>query len=73
MIQKKKERFEVLLEDIKGDVKAIAEGQSGLQGKIDVLRLDVKALDIKIDAVHASLKQEINTTADEHIRQPAHA
>lgn len=33
----KKERFEVLLEAIQSDVKAVAEGQGGLQRQIDGL------------------------------------
>ena len=54
-----KERFEILLEDINSDVKAIAEGQGVLQNQIDSLKYEVKALDNKIDVNTQALKKEI--------------
>ena len=81
---KEKEKFEILLENVSTDIKAVAEGQSVLQRQVDSLGQDVKALDKKVDAVHSSLKNEIKVTAmaldskieeirsdlKEHIRQP---
>jgi len=81
---KEKEKFEVLLENIRGDIKGVAEGQSVLQRQADKLSQDVNALDKKMDTIHFSLKNEIKITGlalkeeiqavdrklDEHIRQP---
>lgn len=47
-----KERFEVLLEAIQSDVKAIAEGQGGLQRQIEEVRGELKAQITAVDKKH---------------------
>lgn len=76
----------VMIESVDDKVKALAEGhriiddkvtklQSG-QGKIEV-RLD--KMDMKMDVIHSSLKNEIKVTftalnekIEDHIKQPSH-
>jgi len=87
-MNKMKERFEILLEEIRGDVKLALEGHDTLRSEMRQMeeRLSNKigagdqALDAKIDSVYLSLKNEIRVTGlaitdkiDEHIKQPAHA
>jgi len=74
---KERERFEILLEEMKGNFKALLDGHAVLNNKIDHLDeklndkidgLDKKLsfridnLDKKLDAVHSSLKNEIKVT-----------
>jgi hypothetical protein len=65
-----KERFEILMEEIRGDVKVTLEGHQVLRSELAGLRqdmtdrfaeVDVKfnALNVKIDGVQTGLKQEI--------------
>ena len=67
MAEKNKERFEVLLEEIRDKVQIIAEGHEILQNKIDLVHTSLNEkidnLDNKIDLVHTSLKDEIQVTA----------
>ncbi|MFH1542260.1 MAG: hypothetical protein ABIE84_04130 [bacterium] len=93
-MNKEKERFEMLLEEIRDKVQFIAEGHgllgskidswgakvSGLEAKIDRNEQSIARNGKKIDAVHRSLKNEINVTflalndkLDDHIKQPAHS
>lgn len=78
-------RAEILLEEIKKDVKAIAEGHSGLNRKIDNFRSDVNGQFQDIQMVlkehsntlneHSNTLNEIKHDLKEHIRQsvpPAH-
>ena len=73
MAEQQKERFEVLLEDIKSKVNLIAEGHSLLDNKLEEVRRDLKneirTVDAKVDnlgkrleIVHDSLKKEITFT-----------
>jgi vacuolar-type H+-ATPase subunit I/STV1 len=72
MAEKNKERFEVLLEAIQGDVKAIAEGQGILGNKIDLLDRKIDHIDRKHEtnakALHGLLidkKSELNEKIDQ--------
>jgi hypothetical protein len=67
-----KERFEILLEEIRGDVKLVLEGHGVLDRKIDSVKQDLgekmesikyeilTSVDRKIEKAEKSLKQEIN-------------
>lgn len=102
---KEANRVEILLEEIRGDVKLALEGydvlksemrqmegrlteriqslevnQNLLSKKQDSLSKGQDSLSKKLEAVHASLKNEIRVTGlaindrlDEHIRQPSRA
>jgi uncharacterized protein YoxC len=73
---KERERFEMLLEEMRGNFKVLAEGMDIIRSNVNDLRTnmidmrnDIKRLDNKIDYVHSSLKQvhsslknEINVT-----------
>lgn len=79
---KDKERIEILLEEIRGSVKAIAEGHEVLGNRID--RLDNKLTDQisfadkKVDFLAQDVKDikkivnRIDQRLEEHICQPAH-
>ncbi len=69
---KEKEKFEVLLEEIKGDVKAVLEGHAVLDKKIDNVKEMVKDVDTKVEDTHRAVKT-ISRDLKEHIRLPAHA
>jgi predicted nuclease with TOPRIM domain len=62
-----KERFEMLLEEIRDNVKQAAEGHSLLNDKVD--RLDDKVETVRQELkqemrlIHSSLKNEINVTS----------
>jgi hypothetical protein len=62
-----KERFEVLLEEIRDKVQIIAEGHDALRGEMREMegRLSdrIDSLDLKIDYVHKNLKNEIKVTS----------
>ncbi|MDD4179418.1 MAG: hypothetical protein PHH14_05165 [Candidatus Margulisbacteria bacterium] len=62
-----KERFEILLEKIEGNVKAVLDGHEILNNKIDNLDNKIEAttneLKQEIRAVHSGLKNEIEITA----------
>jgi predicted transcriptional regulator len=63
-----KERFEVLLEEIKGKVQLVLEGHDVIRSEIKQSEERIKnelrdELGGKIDRVHTSLKNEIRVTA----------
>jgi len=70
----KNNRVEVLLEEIRGDVKAIAEGHVILRREIVQTREELSA---RIDTVEGAVRlvsqdvKEIKHKLDEHIRLPA--
>ena len=77
-------RFEMLLEEIRDQVKLLAEGQSaihsGMERMKEHLSGKINSLDLKIDRVHSSLKNELNVTymalnekIEDHVKQPSHA
>jgi|GEM_PF-2557845 hypothetical protein len=67
-----KERFEILLEEIRGDVKLVLEGHGVLDKRIDSVKQDLGekmesvkseiliSVDKEIEKAEKSLKQEIN-------------
>ena len=55
-----KERVEILLEQIGSDVKAIAEGHSTLNNKIDRMDNKIDRMDNKIDRMNDKFTIEIN-------------
>jgi len=66
-----KERFEVLLEDLKSDTKAIADGQGILQNQIEELKGGLRSLDKKLEVTSQALygllqdtKKELNENID---------
>ncbi len=68
----KKERFEVLLEAIQSDVKAVAEGQGGLRQQVNELKTAVEAVDKKHDTNFLALydllqdnKKEVKAIKDD--------
>ena len=61
----KKDRFEILLEDMKSDIKLVLEGHSVLDNKIEQVKTSISNLDLKMEDTNNILK--------EHIKQPAHA
>lgn len=69
-----KNRTEVLLEEIRSDVKAIAEGHSIIRQEIIQTREELSA---RIDTVEGAVRvvsqdvKEIKQKLDEHIRLPA--
>jgi len=66
-----KERFEILLEDIKSDVKLVLEGHAVLGNKIEQVKTSVKENNRRIVTIEEVVK-ETNRTLKKHIRQPAH-
>jgi len=58
---KEKERFEVLLEDIKDKVQLVLEGHGTLDNKIENVRQELGG---KIEAVKSDLKQELGGKMD---------
>src|SRR3989339_675261 len=79
VVNKSKERFEVLLEEIKDKVQLVLEGHDVLRSEMkqmgtdlrsemkqmeNNLRFDMSKLDQKIGFVHDSLKKEINLSND---------
>jgi len=67
-----KERFELLLEEIRGDVKLVLEGHGVLDKKIDDVKDLIKEVDTKVEDTKKAVK-EIGRELKEHVRQPAHA
>ena len=67
-----KERFEILLEDIQSSVKAIAEGHSVLNNKIDDVSRDLhetkEELIFLIKASNESLEQRLNENIEDRDR-----
>lgn len=68
-----RERFEVLMEEMRDNFRILAEGQNAL-------RDDIKLLDKKVEHVHLSLKNEmkftymaLNEKIEDHIKQPSHS
>lgn len=64
-----KERFEILLEEIRKDVKLSLEGH-------DILRRSIKSVDTKLELMGKDLKMDIKALSDvlhKHLEQPAHA
>ena len=68
---KEKERFEVLLEEIKSDVKAVLDGHAVLYKKLDDVKEMVKAVDIKVEDTQKAVSA-ISRQLNEHIHLPAH-
>lgn len=65
-------RTEVLLEGMRGDIKAVAEGHQIIRREIQELKTELKC-DIK--EVNDALKfvaKELGDKLDSHMRQPAH-
>jgi uncharacterized protein Yka (UPF0111/DUF47 family) len=67
-----KERFEILLEKIGGDVKAVLDGHGALYKKIDDVKDMIKEVDDKVSDTQKAVK-EISRELKEHVRLPAHA
>ncbi|MFH1362204.1 MAG: hypothetical protein ABIH69_06085 [bacterium] len=83
-----KQRVEILLKEIRGDVKLALEdhdvlrsemGQMGTGLRSEMRQMEQR-LNGRLDRVHSSLKNEIMVTGlaisdklDEHIKQPAHS
>jgi peptidoglycan hydrolase CwlO-like protein len=65
----KKERFEILLEEIKGDVKLVLEGHGALDKKIDDVRDLIKEVDAKVDDTGKAVK-DLAKTLREHVSLP---
>lgn len=74
----------VMIESIEDKVNALGEGQKIIEGNLEKgqksLENRIDSLDMKIDQVHSSLKNEIKITSmvindklEEHIKQPSHA
>ena len=61
----------MLLEEIRNQVKLIAEGHSVLNNKIDAIKDSLLELDHKVEETRTVVK-ETNKTLIEHIKQPAH-
>ena len=57
MAENNKERFEILLEAIQGDVRAIAEGQGLLGDKVNSLDNKVDQIDNKIEQMDTKIYQ----------------
>lgn len=71
-----KERFEMLLEEVRDGVKLVAEGHETIRFEMKQMeeRL-VERFDTKINLVHSSLKNEIKVTAfalDSKIEETKH-
>jgi hypothetical protein len=60
MAENKKERFEILLEEIKDKVQLSLEGHDALRSEI---RQSEDRISKKIEVLHSSLKKEININA----------
>jgi len=74
-----KERFEVLLEEIKRDIKAVAEGHGVIRREMQEikndLKTDIKELGSTIKFVARDLGEKIDKVGqrlEEHIKLPAH-
>ena len=71
-----KERFEILLEEIKGDIKGVAEGHETIRSE---MRQMEQRLAEKIDENTSAIKfvvdkvNKIDQKLDKHISLPAHA
>ena len=59
----------ILLEAIRGDVKAVLDGHSVLDKKIDDVKSIVKEVDLKVEDTRKAVKQ-LSSELREHIRQP---
>ena len=62
-------RAEILLEAIRGDVKAVLDGHSVLDKKIEDVKDMIKEVDIKVGDTNKAVK-EISRELKEHMRQP---
>jgi hypothetical protein len=67
----KKEKFELLLEEIRGDVKLVLEGHGVLDKKIENVKDMVKDVDIKVEDTRKAVK-EIGRKLEQHVKQPMH-
>ena len=67
----KKEHFEILLEEMKGDIKLVLEGHSVLDKKISDVKEMIKAVDTKVEDTRMVVK-EINRELKAHVRMPAY-
>jgi len=68
----KKERFEILLEEIRDDVKLVLEGHGALDKKIEDVKDLIKEVDTKVEDTGRAVK-DLSKTLREHISLPAHA
>lgn len=87
MTKKERERFEILLEEIRSDVKVVldghtflSDGMKALEKKFDCLEGKFDHMDKKHDRNFQMLydlmkdtKEDLGRKLDEHIRKPAHA
>jgi len=62
-------RTEILLEAIRGDVKAVLEGHSVLDKKIETVKDLITEVDQKVGDTQKAVK-EIGSELKEHLRQP---
>ncbi len=79
----KKERFEILLEEIKSNTRLAFEGISDLQGQVKEVKTEIRSLDKKYEVTTQILAEEIKEVKeivkkidhklDEHIHLPAQA
>lgn len=73
----------VMIESVDDKIKALAEGHDALRS--EVKQMDVKLtqrmdkMDMKMDVIHSSLKNEIKVTftalnekIEDHVKQPSH-
>lgn len=77
-----KERSEILLEEIRGSIKLLAEGHEVIRNEMKEMRKDIseqiKFVDNKVDFLGADLRDikktvnRIDLKLEEHIHQPAH-
>lgn len=77
---KEKERFEMLLEEVRDSVKLVAEGHVTIRREMqemkNELKEDIKLVDDKLGFVAKQLGNKIDKIdqkLDEHVRLPAHA
>lgn len=75
----KKERFEILLEEIRGNVKAVAEGHLVIRREMaemkKELKEDIREVNDKLGFVAGQLGEKIDKIdqkLDAHIKLPAH-
>jgi len=72
MAEIKKERFEILLEEIKSDVRLVLEGHGALDKKIEDVKDLIKEVDIKVEDTGKAVK-DLARTLREHVSLSAHA
>jgi hypothetical protein len=77
---KEKERFEILLEEVRDNVKLVAEGHSTIRREMQEmkteLKADIKEVNNKLEFVARELGgkiDKVDRTLEEHVKLPAHA